>query len=79
METPRQSKRGTDTKKYNCYRYAFGLDKIALNDIMDSVVRQYQIVISFNVEFVDDGEPEWIDDRSEPERWRERWSTGMAS
>ena len=66
MET-RQSRRGRNKKKYNPYVEDFVVDRIVLDDVADSVVGLDEIVVSQNVDLIDDTETDWIDNRSEPE------------
>ena len=60
MET-RQSKKGRNKTKYNPYGEDFVIDRIVLNDMMESLVGLDE------VDLVNDMDQDWIDDRSEPE------------
>ena len=66
MET-RQSKRGRDKKKYNTYDEDFVMDRIGLSDMMESLVRLEEVAVPRAIDLVNDMDPDWIDDRSEPE------------
>ena len=66
MET-RQSKKGRNKKKYNPYGEHFVIDRIVLSDMMDSLVGLDEVAVPKEIEFVNDMDQDWIDDRSEPE------------
>ena len=73
MET-RQSKKGRNKMKYNPYGV---IDRIALCDLMESLVGLYEVAVpkeivfgtatSYSHDLVNDMDQDWIDDRSEPE------------
>ena len=67
MET-RQGKRGKNLKKYNPYGEDFVIDRIVLSKMMDSLVGLDEVVVSQDIELVNDTEQDWIDDCSEPEK-----------
>ena len=66
MET-RQSKKGRDKKKYNPYGEDFVIDRIVLSDSMESLVGLDEVAVPREIDFVNDMDQDWIDDRSEPE------------
>ena len=66
MET-RQSKREKNKKKYNPYGEDFVVDRIAVSDVMDSLVGLDEVAMLEEIDLVNDMDQDWIDDRSEPE------------
>ena len=66
MET-RQSKKGSNKKKYNPYGEEFVIDRIVLSDMMESLVGLDEVVVPKEIELINDMDQDWIDDRSEPE------------
>ena len=66
MDT-RQGKRGRNKKEYNPYGEDFVVDSIVLSDVADSIVGLDEIVVSQEIELINDTDQNWIDDRSEPE------------
>ena len=78
MET-RQGKKGRNRKKYNPYGEDFVIDRIALSDMMDSLVGLDEVTVPHEIDIVNDVEQDWIDDRSEPEVGsNQRWSRLMS-
>ena len=65
--SPRQSKRGKNKKKYNPYGEDFVVDRIVVRDMMDSLVGLDEVAVLEEIDLVNDIDPDWIDDRSEPE------------
>ena len=47
---------GRDTKKYNRYSDDFVVDKIALSSVMDSIGGLVEIIVSHDIDLVDDRE-----------------------
>ena len=66
MET-RQCKKGRDKKKYNPYGEDFVIDRIVLNDMMESLLGLDEVAVPREIDLVNDMDQDWIDDRSEPE------------
>ena len=66
METC-QSKRGKNKKKYNPYGEDFVVDRIVVSHMMDSLVGLDEVAMLEEIDFVNDMDQDWIDDRSEPE------------
>ena len=54
-------------KKYNPYGDDFVVDRIDLKKIGEDVVGLAEIIVSQDIDIVDDHDDEWIDDRSKPE------------
>ena len=50
----RQSKRERDKREYNLYGKVFAIDRIALDNIKDSVVELNEIMVFEDIELVDD-------------------------
>ena len=63
----RKIKRGRAKKRNNPCGDDFVVDRIALDDITDSVLSLNQIMVLQDFDLVDDTETDWIDNRSEPE------------
>ena len=63
MET-RQSKRGKNKKKYNPNGEDFVVDRIAVSDMMDSLVGLDEVTVLEEIDLVNDVDQDWIDDRS---------------
>ena len=61
MET-RQNKRGRDKKNYDSYDEDLVVDRNALNDMTDSIVGLDELMVSQDIDMVDDTEADWIDD-----------------
>ena len=61
MET-RQNKRGRDKKNYDSYDEDLVVDRNALNDMTDSIVGLDELMVSQDIDLVDDTEADWIDD-----------------
>ena len=66
MET-RQSKRGSDKRKYKPYGEDFVVVRIVMDDVTDSIVVFDEIMIPQDIDLVDDTEADRIDNWSEPE------------
>ena len=69
MET-RQSKRGSNKRKYKQYGEDFVVVRIVMDDVTDSIVVFDEIMIQHDIDLVDDTEADRIDNRSEPEMLR---------
>ena len=65
METRRA--RGEGIKKYNPYGEDFVVDRIGLSDVADSIVGLDEMVVSQEIDLINDADQDCIDDRSEPE------------
>ena len=63
----RQSKRGKNKKKYNSYGENFVVDRIVLDDVTDSIVGLDEIVVSQDIDLINDTETDWLDDLWEPD------------
>ena len=63
----RQSKRVKNKKKYNSYGENFVVDRIVLDDVTDSIVGLDEIVVSQDIDLINDTETDWLDDLWEPE------------
>ena len=63
----RQNDRIRSRKKYNPYSDDFLVDRIDLKKIVEEVVGLEEIVVSQDIDIVDDHDEEWVDDRSKPE------------
>ena len=66
MET-RQGKRGRNKKKNNSYGEDFVVDRIVLTELAVSIVGLDEIVVSQEIDQINDTDQDWIDNRSEPE------------
>ena len=66
MET-RQGKTGSIKKKYNPYGVDFVVDRIVLRDVADSIEGLGEVVVSQEIDLINDTDQDWIDDCSEPE------------
>ena len=66
MET-RQCNSERNNKKYIPYGEDFVVDKTVLDDVTDLIVGLDEIVVSQNMDLIDDTETDWIDDQPEPE------------
>ena len=62
-----QGKRERNKKKYNPYGEDFVVDRIVLSELADSIVGLDEIVVSQEINLINDTDQDWIDDRSEPE------------
>ena len=63
----RQSDRTKLTKKYNPYGDNFVVDRIDLKKIVQEAVGLEEIIVSQDIDIVDDHDEEWVDDQSKPE------------
>ena len=61
---PDRARGGKDKKNYNCYCDEFVVDKNALNNIKNSVVGLDELMISHDIDLVDDREAKWIETKS---------------
>ena len=76
----RQSKRGRDKTKYKPYGEDFVVDRIVMddvmddlmddvmNDVMDTIMGLDEIMVSQDIDLINDTETDLLDDRSEPKR-----------
>ena len=62
----RQSYRTRLTKKYNPYEDDFVVDRMDLKKIVEELVGLEEILVSQDIEIVDDHDDEWVDERSKP-------------
>ena len=65
MET-RHGRKGKKKKKYIPYGEDFVIGRIVLSDVMDSIVGLDKIVMPQEINLVNETEPDWIDDHSQP-------------
>ena len=63
----RQSDRTRLAKKYKPYGDDFVVDRMDLKKILEELVGLEEIIVSQDIDIVDDRDEEWIDDRSKPE------------
>ena len=63
----RQGKKGRNKKKYNPYGEDFIMNRIVLSDMMNSLVELDEVAVPQEIDFVNDMDQDWIDDRSESE------------
>ena len=63
----RQNDRTRSKKKYNPYGDDFVVDRIDLKKIVEEVEGLEDIIMSQDIDIVDDHDEEWIEDRSKPE------------
>ena len=63
----RQSKKRKNKKKYNRYGEDFIINRIVLNDMMESLVELDEVAVPREIDLVNDMDQDWIDDRTEPE------------
>ena len=57
----------TMQKKYNPYGEDFVIDRIVLNDMMESLLGLDEVAVPREIDLVNDMDQDWIVDRSEPE------------
>ena len=62
----RQSDRTRPTEKYNPYEEVFLVDWVDLKKIVEPLVGMEEIIVSQDIDFDDDPDKEWIEDRSKP-------------
>ena len=67
MIQTRQNDRTRTRKKYNPYGDDFVVDRTDLKKIGKEVVGLEEIIVSQDIDIVDDHDDEWVDDRSKPE------------
>ena len=63
----RQNDRTISMKKYNPYSDDFVVDRIELKKIGEEAVGLEEIIVSQDIDIIDDHDDEWVDDRSKPE------------
>ena len=66
MET-RQGRLGRIKKKYNPYGVDFVVDRIVFRDVAYSIVGLGEVVVSQEIDLINDTDKDWIDDHSESE------------
>ena len=66
METL-QGKKGRNKKNYKPYGEDFVVDRIVLNNVADSIVGHNEIVVSQEIDLINDIDQDWIDYPSEQE------------
>ena len=62
-----QNDRTRPRKRYNPYGDDFVVDRIDLKKIGEEVVGLEEIIVSQDIDIIDDHDEEWVDDRSKPE------------